>query len=93
MDVRQLIGKKFRYQSKYGLSDWEDTVKDIITQNNIEFDPPLNMSALMGDELFKARKCKVIGFSIKLFVVSEKSEQHYEFYDCIFKDEDNDRKN
>jgi len=25
MDVRQLIGKQFRYKGKYGLSDWTDT--------------------------------------------------------------------
>ncbi len=86
MDVRQLIGKQFRYKGKYGLSNWTDTVKDIITQNDIEFDPPLTMSVLTGDEIFKARKCKVIGFKCKLFVVSEKGEQYYEFDDCIFSD-------
>jgi hypothetical protein len=90
MDVRQLIGKQFRYQGKYGLSDWTDTVKDIVTQNEIVFDPPLTMKVIKGNESYKASECKIIGFKYKLFVVSEKSEQHYEFYDCIFKDEDND---
>ena len=86
MDVRQLIGKKFRYQSKYGLSDWTDTVKGIITQNEIVFDPPLTMNVLKGEEIYKARKCKVIGFKCELFVVSERGEQHYEFENCIFND-------
>ena len=51
MDVRKLIGKKFRYQSKHGLSDWTDTVKDIVTLNDIVFDPPLTMNTLTGDEI------------------------------------------
>lgn len=85
MDVRQLIGKKFRYQSKYGLSGWTDTVKDIITQNDIVFDPPLTLEDLKSGP-YKASKFKVIGFKCKLFVVSERGEQHYEFDDCIFND-------
>ena len=86
MDVRKLIGKKFRYQSKHGLSDWTDTVKDIVTLNDIVFDPPLTMNTLTGDEIFKASKFKIIGFKCKLFVVSEGGEQHYEFDNCIFND-------
>lgn len=88
MDVRQLIGKQFRYQSKYGLSDWIDTVKDITTQNEMVFDPPLTLKVIQEGEPYKASECKIIGVKCKLFVVSERGEQHYEFDNCVFKDED-----
>ena len=83
-DMKSLVGKQFKYNGQYGLSTWTDKVKAIRPHHSIEFDPPLNMNTLMGDELFKARKCKILGMKYKFFVVSERSEQNYEFEDCIF---------
>jgi len=83
-DMKNLVGKEFKYKGKYGLSTWTDKVKAIRSHNSVEFDPPLNMNTLIGDEISKARKCKIIGMKYKFFVVSERSEQNYEFEDCVF---------
>ena len=83
-DMKNLVGKEFKYKGQYGLSTWTDKVKAIMSYNSVEFDPPLNMNTLIGDEISKARKCKIIGMKYKFFVVSERSEQNYEFEDCIF---------
>lgn len=83
-DMKNLVGKEFKYKGKYGLSTWTDKVKAIRSHNSVEFDPPFTMNTLIGDEISKARKCKIIGMKYKFFVVSERSEQNYEFEDCVF---------
>jgi len=83
-DMRGLVGKKFRFKGQYGLSTWTDKVKAIRSQNNVEFDVSLDLKVPKEGEPFKAQPFKIIGMKYKFFVVSERSEQNYEFEDCIF---------
>ena len=83
-DMRGLVGKKFRFKGQYGLSTWTDKVKAIRSQNNVEFDVSLDLKVPKEGEPFKANQFKIIGMKYKFFVVSERSEQNYEFEDCIF---------
>lgn len=83
-DMKGLVGKKFRYKGDYGISTWTDKVKAIRPHTSIEFDAPLDFELPKDDEPFKAQQFKIIGMKYKFFVVSERSEQNYEFEDCIF---------
>jgi hypothetical protein len=83
-DMKSLVGKEFRYKGKYGLSIWTDKVKEIRPHHSVQFDVPLDFKSLKEDEPFKVQPLKIIGMKYKFFVVSERSEQNYEFEDCIF---------
>jgi len=83
-DMRSLVGKNFKFKGQYGLSTWTDKVKAIRSHNSVEFDVPLDLKVPKEGEPFKASKSKIIGMKYKFFVVSERSEQNYEFEDCIF---------
>jgi len=83
-DMKRLVGKQFRYKGQYGLSLWTDKVKAIISHNDVQFDVPLDFELPKEGEPFKAQQFKIIGMKYKFFVVSERSEQNYEFEDCIF---------
>ena len=78
MNLDDLIGKEFKYEGKYGLSDWTDTVHKIHINRGIH----TNWSS------FKQNKedFKIIGFTYELYVVSSRSKHHYEFKNCIFID-------
>ena len=83
-DMKRLVGKQFKYKGQYGLSLWTDKVKAIRSHNSIEFDVPFNFELPKKGEPFKDQEFKIIGMKYKFFVVSERSEQNYEFEDCIF---------
>ena len=83
-DMRSLVGKNFKFKGQYGLSTWTDKVKAIRSHNSVEFDEPLDLKVPKEGEPFKAQPFKIIGMKYKFFVVSERSEQNYEFEDCIF---------
>jgi hypothetical protein len=83
-DMKRLVGKEFRYKGQYGLSLWTDKVKAIRPHHSIEFDAPFELKVPKDGEPFNASKSKIIGMKYKFFVVSERSEQNYEFEDCIF---------
>ena len=83
-DMKSLVGKNFRYKGQYGLSTWTDKVKAIRSHHSIEFDAPFELKVPKDGEPFKAEQLKIIGMKYKFFVVSERSEQNYEFEDCIF---------
>ena len=83
-DMKSLVGKNFRYKGDYGLSIWTDKVKAIRPHHSIEFDAPLDIKLPKEGEPFNAKQFKIIGMKYKFFVVSERSEQNYEFEDCIF---------
>ena len=76
-DLNQLVGKKFRYKSKYGLSTWTDTVKAI--ELTILTDPSLFFK-IDGDFEF-------VGYQYILYVRATRSKNVYEFENCVFKDE------
>lgn len=81
-DLKKLVGKKFRYNGKYGLSDWTDTVRRIDTRGGVH----TNWSEYMlkrknGDN---SVKLEVFGSTYELFVTSSRSGQHYEFENCVF---------
>ena len=77
-------GKKFKYKGDYGLSTWTDKVKAIRPHHSIEFEVPIKFSSPKEDGLLNPLTSKIIGMKYKFFVVSERSEQNYEFEDCIF---------
>jgi len=82
-DMRSLVGKNFKFKGQYGLSTWTDKVKAIRSHNSVEFDAPLDFK-LAKEGLLNPLTSKIIGMKYKFFVVSERSEQNYEFEDCIF---------
>ena len=83
-NLSSLIGKEFRYKSKYGLSTWTDTVKRISYRQGIAFDKPLKFKVPKKGEDFKAEKINIIGYNIELDVISSRSGQVYPFKDCVF---------
>ena len=83
-DMRSLVGKNFKFKGQYGLSTWTDKVKAIRSHNSVQFDVPLDFKLPKEGEPFKVHPFKIIGTKYKFFVVSERSEQNYEFEDCIF---------
>ena len=83
-DMRSLVGKKFRYKGDYGLSTWTDKVKEIRSHTSIEFEVPIKFGPPKENGLLNPLTSKIIGMKYKFFVVSERSEQNYEFEDCIF---------
>jgi hypothetical protein len=78
-DTNQLIGKQFRYDGKYGLSEWVDTVRDVEMIHGIEFDKPF----IVNGE-FKSEKLKIVGFKYKLQIRATRTNNMYEFENCIF---------
>jgi hypothetical protein len=85
-DTNQLIGKQFKYNGEYGLSEWTDIVKDVEIIHEIEFDKPF----IVNGE-FKAEKVKIIGFKYNLHIRATRTNNIYEFENCIFLEDD--RKN
>jgi hypothetical protein len=83
-DIPSFVGRKFRYNGKYGLSTWTDTVKRISYRQGIVFDKPFKIFVPKKGEEFKAEKINIIGYRIILDVVSSRSEQVYEFDNCVF---------
>ena len=83
-DMRSLVGKDFKFKGQYGLSTWTDKVKAIRAHNSVEFDVPLDLKVPKENGLLNPLTSKIIGMKYKFFVVSERSEQNYEFEDCIF---------
>lgn len=83
-DLNQLVGKRFRYNGDYGLSNWSDTVMAIIPKQGIHtnfFKSDLSPRV----DTDKAQKpFKILGFTYELFVVAFKTGHHYEFNKCIF---------
>ena len=55
-DIPRFVGRKFRYNGKYGLSTWTDTVKRISYRQGIVFDKPLKFKVPKKGEDFKAEK-------------------------------------
>jgi hypothetical protein len=83
-DIPRFVGRKFRYNGKYGLSTWTDTVKRISYRQGIVFDPPFDLKAIGIGKNFKAEKLNIIGYNIELDVISSRSGQVYEFKNCVF---------
>jgi hypothetical protein len=85
-DTNQLIGKKFKYKGKYGLSEWTDIVKDVEFHHSIVFDKPLNLYVPKKGEDFKAEKLNIVGFNYNLQIRATRTDNVYEFENCIFVD-------
>jgi hypothetical protein len=83
-DTPRFVGRKFRYNGKYGISDWTDTVKRISYRQGIVFDKPFKIFVPKKGEEFKAEKINIIGYKIILDVISSRSGQVYEFENCVF---------
>ena len=83
-DMKRLVGKQFKYKGQYGLSLWTDKVKAIRSHNSIQFETPFKIVPQNEDGSLTPLDYKIVGMKYKFFVVSERSEQNYEFEDCIF---------
>jgi len=83
-DIPRFVGRKFRYNGKYGLSTWTDTVKRISYRQGIVFDPPFDLKAIGMGKNFKAKNLNIIGYNIELVVISSRSGQVYVFENCVF---------
>lgn len=83
-DATQLIGKHFRYRSKYGVSEWTDTVSDIVAMQGIVFDKPLNLKLPITGERYIEDRAKIIGYRYLLHVRATRTKHIYEFENCIF---------
>ena len=85
-DIPKFVGRKFKYKGKYGLSTWTDTVKSISYRQKVVFNRSLDLRLLKNEDEIEEeeKKIKVVGFSYDLYVVSSRSEQHYEFENCVF---------
>lgn len=87
-NLNTLIGKQFKYNGKYGLSNWTDTVKKIYPRQIIHFDPPFKIIKPNSNGIVKKiLDTKFIGVSYEFQVVSSRGGQVYDFKDCIFIDE------
>ena len=81
-NLSSLIGKEFRYKSKYGLSDWVDKVKNIEPNMGIHtnWDKRL-ISRKEGEEPIKF---EIYGHNINFYVRSTRGNHVYELENCIF---------
>jgi hypothetical protein len=85
-DTTKLIGKSFRYKGKYGLSEWTDIVKDVTFLYSIEFDKPFKLYVPKKGEEFKEEKLNIIGYGYNLQIRATRTDNVYEFENCIFVD-------
>jgi len=81
-DLSSLIGKEFRYKSKYGISNWSDKVKNIEYVLGIETNIELPIKPYVESQTKK--ELKLYGYTYKLLVRSTRADQVYDFNDCIF---------
>jgi len=81
-DIKSLIGKKFRYKGKYGLSTWTDVVKNIEVINGVETNIGLPIKLLKDGEVQKP--LEIYGYKYYLQVRSTMGNHLYDFNDCIF---------
>jgi len=82
-DLSTLIGKEFRYESKYGISDWVDKVKNIEPIMGLHTNFTKSLKPLKEGE--EPKKFEIYGHIIKLYVRSTRGRNHlYELENCIF---------
>lgn len=81
-DLSTLIGKKFRYNGKYGLSTWTDEVKNVETIMGIKTNLELPIKLYKEGE--EQKKFEVLGHTYHLMVRSTRGNQIYEFDKCVF---------
>jgi hypothetical protein len=83
-DMKQLVGKKFRYKGQYGLSTWTDVVKNIEVIHGIETNLQLPVIPLKDGE--EQKSFELYGYKYYLQVRSTRGNHLYDFSDCIFVD-------
>lgn len=81
-DMKQLVGKQFKYKGQYGLSTWTDKVKNIEYVLGIETNIELPIKSYVEGQTKK--EFELYGYKYKLLVRSTRANQVYEFEDCIF---------
>jgi hypothetical protein len=81
-DLSSLIGKEFRYKSKYGLSDWTDKVKNIESNFGIHTNWKKSLTSVKEGE--DPIKFEIYGHIINLYVRSTRGNHLYELENCIF---------
>jgi hypothetical protein len=77
-NLNDLVGRKFRYNGKYGLSEWTDTVLAVTAH----FGAHINWTnwRKAPDQV----KLEIQGNTYQLFVIAFRTGHHYEFERCIF---------
>ena len=82
-DLSSLIGKEFRYKSKYGVSNWTDKVKNVETIMGIHTNWTESLKPVKEGE--ERKKFEIYGHIINLYVRSTRGRNHlYELENCIF---------
>jgi hypothetical protein len=81
-DLSTLIGKEFRYNGKYGLSDWVDEVKNIEPIMGLHTNWTKTLKPLKEGE--EPNKFEIYGHIINLYVRSTRGNHLYEFENCVF---------
>lgn len=81
-DLKQLVGKEFRYNGKYGLSTWTDVVKNIEVIHGIETNLQLPIKPLKDGE--DQKSFELYGYKYYLQVRSTRGNHLYDFSDCVF---------
>jgi len=81
-DLSTLIGKEFRYESKYGISDWVDKVKNIEPIMGLHTNFTKSLKPLKEGE--EPKKFEIYGHIINLYVRSTRGNYLYEFEKCVF---------
>jgi hypothetical protein len=81
-DLSSLIGKEFRYNGKYGLSNWTDKVKNVETNMGIHTNWTEALRPLKEGE--DPKKFEIYGHIINLYVRSTRGNYLYELENCIF---------
>jgi hypothetical protein len=79
-DLNQLVGKKFRYISSYGLSTWTDIAIAITMKHGIH----TNFNKACKEHV----PLEVVGYTYDLQVVASETGYLYEFNKCVFLDND-----
>ena len=81
-DLSELIGKEFRYQSKYGISNWVDKVKNIEPIMGIQINWKESLKPIKEGE--EPKKREVVGHTINLYVRSTRGNHLYKLEKCVF---------
>jgi hypothetical protein len=77
-NLNELVGKKFRYNGKYGVSEWTDTVLAVTTHHGIHTN--FENYRKSPDRV----KLEIYGSTYQLFVIAFRTGHHYEFERCVF---------
>ena len=80
-DLSELIGKEFRYQSKYGISTWIDKVKNVEPMFGLHTNLTKSLKPVNQGE--EPKKFEIFGHTISLYIRSKRGNHLYELENCV----------